>query len=176
MKYFKAIENDKYIIFRDGSIYGQQRNKWLKPQYNNAGYVCYFIVNKWLFAHRLVYSAFSGEISPNKEVNHIDMDKTNNYIDNLEQVTHKENIIKARQNKQWTAGRTPGYKHSEETKSKMAAKKLKQIAVEDMQGNTIEVFNSVHDLLTSHNWYRRKFNRIMKDNNGIYNNTVFKYI
>lgn len=41
--------------------------------------------------HRLVICSFIGEMK-GKQVNHIDGDKTNNKIDNLEWVTAKENI------------------------------------------------------------------------------------
>lgn len=42
------------------------------------------------FVHRLIVSTFIGE--SNLQVNHIDGVKTNNNIDNLEYVTHQENI------------------------------------------------------------------------------------
>ena len=42
--------------------------------------------------HRLVYEAFNGEIPEGMQVNHIDEDKTNNRLDNLNLMTPKENI------------------------------------------------------------------------------------
>lgn len=51
--------------------------------------------------HRLVYDAFIGELPKYKrtgkgkdilEINHIDEDKTNNYVCNLELITHTENV------------------------------------------------------------------------------------
>lgn len=47
--------------------------------------------NRFL-VHRLVYAAFVGEIPEGKEVNHIDSDPNNNSVDNLEVVTHAENM------------------------------------------------------------------------------------
>ena len=42
--------------------------------------------------HRLVMQVFVGACPDGYEVNHIDGDKTNNHVSNLEYVTHQENI------------------------------------------------------------------------------------
>ena len=52
--------------------------------YKNGKQITYFV-------HRLVWSAFHGEIPEGYEINHKDEDKTNNRLDNLELVTRKEN-------------------------------------------------------------------------------------
>ena len=43
--------------------------------------------------HRMVWEAFNGPIPDRLEVNHKDLDKTNNKLDNLELVTHQENLV-----------------------------------------------------------------------------------
>ena len=43
--------------------------------------------------HRLVWEAFHGEIPARLEINHKDLDKTNNRLDNLDLVTHQDNLI-----------------------------------------------------------------------------------
>lgn len=59
------------------------------------GYVRFgFTVNnKWIntFVHRLVWRCFRGEINGGLQINHIDGNKSNNHIENLELVTPKEN-------------------------------------------------------------------------------------
>lgn len=41
--------------------------------------------------HRLVYEAFNGRIQDDMQVNHIDENKSNNHIENLNLLTPKEN-------------------------------------------------------------------------------------
>ena len=58
-------------------------------------------ISRYIPVHRLVYQAFCGDIPPEHEINHIDFDRRNNSVDNLEAVTHTENIahtVSARRN------------------------------------------------------------------------------
>jgi hypothetical protein len=42
--------------------------------------------------HRLVWEAFNGDIPGRLEVNHKDLDRANNRLENLELLTHRENV------------------------------------------------------------------------------------
>lgn len=73
-------------------------DKWrkLRPIVSSRGYLW---VNLWLNCkqksiriHQLVAQAFIGPYPSGKQVNHIDGDKRNNKVTNLEYVTAKENI------------------------------------------------------------------------------------
>jgi hypothetical protein len=48
---------------------------------------------KQIFVHRAVYSSFMGEIPDGKIINHIDGNKENNSLRNLELVNHRQNSI-----------------------------------------------------------------------------------
>lgn len=48
---------------------------------------------KTVYIHRLVSEAFIREIKINEQVNHIDKDKTNNSLDNLEIIAQYENLL-----------------------------------------------------------------------------------
>lgn len=67
-----------------------------KPSINDSGYlVCGLVLDtgekKTARVHRLIASAFLPAGSAKREVNHIDGNKQNNRLDNLEWVTSKEN-------------------------------------------------------------------------------------
>lgn len=47
------------------------------------------------FVHRVIWEAVNGPISPGLEINHINGIKTDNRIENLELVTHAENMVHA---------------------------------------------------------------------------------
>ena len=42
--------------------------------------------------HRMVWEAFNGRIEGRLEINHKDLDRSNNKLDNLEVVTHQQNL------------------------------------------------------------------------------------
>ena len=75
-----------------------QRGRELGLVDNGTGYsqVKYSIkgVTYRFFIHRLVWLAFNGEISDGYEIDHIDEDKTNNCLENLDLVTRAANMRK----------------------------------------------------------------------------------
>ncbi len=69
----------------------------IKASLNNSGYLITSFRKEGIYTkklvHRAVWEAFNGAIPHRLEVNHKDLDKTNNRLDNLELVTHQENLI-----------------------------------------------------------------------------------
>ena len=72
------------------------KTKVLKPGKRRRGYLFVtFLKNskkKHHSVHRLVFEAFNGKIPDGFEVNHIDENPSNNRLDNLNLMTHKENV------------------------------------------------------------------------------------
>ena len=70
--------------------------KILKLWINRKGYyivcLCKQSTKKWYMVHRLVYEAFNGQIPEGYEVNHINEIKSDNRLENLNLMTHKENV------------------------------------------------------------------------------------
>lgn len=91
----KQIPNfPEYFITMDGEIFSCITNRWLKPLDNGRGYkqVSLRKNNKSFktYIHRLVLKTYKG-IS-DLDCNHINGDKANNSIENLEYCTRKRNI------------------------------------------------------------------------------------
>jgi hypothetical protein len=85
----------KYQISSFGRVRNIQKGNFLNPSPNYKGYLR---VNLWKnggyktkVVHRLVCKAFLDNPDNKPQVNHIDGDKTNNKLQNLEWVTNDEN-------------------------------------------------------------------------------------
>lgn len=83
------------IICNNGSV-RHLRGKILKPMIDVNGYefvmLAYEGKQKSKFVHRLVAEAYLDRLDPAFEVNHIDGNKRNNCVSNLEWISHKQNI------------------------------------------------------------------------------------
>jgi len=98
---------DKYTVNHTGEVYSKARNRLLKPKVTKFGYAEVILSNqkdgkrsvKYKTVHRLVAETFISNPDNLKQVNHIDGDKLNNHIENLEWCTAKYNIQHA-----WSLG------------------------------------------------------------------------
>lgn len=97
---WKDIENYEgiYKISNKGRVKrvaSPRKNTFLKHQYNNNGYPYVHLSKKnkrtLHFIHRLVATHYIPNPENKEEVNHIDLDKSNYSISNLEWVTSSEN-------------------------------------------------------------------------------------
>jgi hypothetical protein len=68
----------------------------LKPRTDTKHYLQVDLVRNGKYtrkrAHRIVWEAFNGRIEGRLEINHKDLDRANNRLDNLEVVTHQQNL------------------------------------------------------------------------------------
>ena len=92
---------DWYYVSNYGRVYSRFTGLLIKPCMLNSGYLSVMLYDKnntgvRLLVHRLVISTFNPIAnSDDFHVNHIDGNKINNYIDNLEWVTRSENTLHA---------------------------------------------------------------------------------
>jgi hypothetical protein len=125
----------RYVDYRNGAM------RYLKPRRKSVrkdkdGY-CVVTFNKdkkgcTRFVHRMMAEAFIPMIPGKNEVNHIDEDKANNDLDNLEWVTHKENMMH-------------GTLHF-----RKGLKARKPVDKFDTEGNFLETFGSVTEAALNH--------------------------
>lgn len=94
---------DEYKVDREGTVYSKQTGLPLAPATNKYGYK---VVGLWengkqstYTVHRLVALAFIPNPDNKPCVNHIDGDKGNNLVSNLEWCTYSENTLHALENK-----------------------------------------------------------------------------
>lgn len=120
-----------YKVNNKGEIYSIKNNKILK-QYKNktTGYYMVDLRNKEKRSnktvHRIVMESFKGY--KNMDVNHIDGNKSNNNIGNLEWCTRKENLDHAWNNK---------------LRTKTCNKKVQML---DEEMNVVKTFNSHNEV------------------------------
>lgn len=95
MEWRTVVEYERYEVNQFGDIRHKQRKHVLSPRPNAAGYL-YVAFNieghrKNFAVHRIVANAFIPNPNNYSEVNHIDSNKTNNCVENLEWVDSSQN-------------------------------------------------------------------------------------
>ena len=122
---------DFYMVSNTGLIKSLHcgKEKLLKQVIRSSNYQYYFVgllkngKRKYFAVHRLVAETFIPNPNNHKQVDHLDGDKLNNNVDNLEWVSPKENT-----NRAWKKGLA---KYTDERKEK-----LRKIALEKWGTNT----------------------------------------
>lgn len=131
----KQITNyPNYLVTTDGRIFNLKKMNFLKGFINNVGYPSVCLYNekggKFYLIHRLMALTFLPKDDTREFVNHIDGNKTNNLLCNLEWCTHSENMqhawklgLNKTTEKQREDGRNT-IKYALEIGSKMRRKKI----------------------------------------------------
>ena len=93
----KPIPNyPNYSVTEDGKVWSHNYERWIKGYKNWAGYIritlCKDGKAKAHSAHRLVAETYINNNENKKYINHINGDKSDNRVINLEWVTPSENM------------------------------------------------------------------------------------
>ena len=127
---FVKIEGfEKYEVSNLGKVRNIKSGRVLKTSLNNNGYLRLFLCKnnkrKHLYLHRIIATAFIDNPEEKPQVNHIDENKLNNDLSNLEWCTVRENLIHG-------------------TRTKRAAEKcFKKVIQLDLNDNVLNEFESM---------------------------------
>lgn len=92
-KWITIREHPNYEVSNRGNVRNKRNGYILKPQLNRKdGYHRVSLNGKRYYVHRLVADAFFDGEHQEMDVNHIDGNRLNNDLTNLEWCTRKENI------------------------------------------------------------------------------------
>ena len=108
----------RYGITEIGEVWSYKRNMWLKP-IPSRGYlrVAFYEGSKQykFLIHRLVWETYCGPVPEGMTIDHIDANKLNNNISNLQLLTRGDNASKANKGNTYWLGK----KHSNHAKQKI---------------------------------------------------------
>ena len=99
MKDIKGYEG-LYAVTPEGEVYSYKSKKFLKPKANSKGYLCVKLYRdgqkKTYKVHRLVAEEYIPNPNNLPQVDHINEDKTNNCVNNLQWITNRNNCRKSK--------------------------------------------------------------------------------
>lgn len=93
-EFVRLKDYPNYGVSKDGRVYSYKSKIVMKPIENGRGYLqVQFVRPKWKSVHRLVAETFIPNPFNLPEINHIDKNRSNNNVNNLEWCTHHYNVI-----------------------------------------------------------------------------------
>lgn len=136
--YTKPVKGDsRYLAYSDGRIYDIKRDTFIPYHTRKNKYQTCTIGGKTNLVHRVIASTFIPNPENKPQVNHIDGDKTNNSVENLEWCTAKENIQHSRDT---------GLLNTETARSVLNKKQSKPVKQIDKDtGEVLAVYSSMSE-------------------------------
>lgn len=163
-----------YEASSDGRIRNAKTRRILKPQLNNRGYFQVSLSKdnkeKSFRVHRLVADTFYDGDHSGLDVNHIDGDKTNNHIYNLEFCTRKYNTRHAYDNNLATSNLNDTYR-------KMGTERMKETCSKPVRIlETGDIYPSVNECARQINGSSTCIGACCKDPTKSHHNLHFEFV
>lgn len=137
------LENysDYEIDIENGTIYSYRSNSTI-GHLNNDGYMCTTLYDdngkrSTIRHHRIIWEVTNGKIPNGYDIHHIDENRSNNTITNLEMIessTHKRN--------HFTGSNNPNYGKPNPKRSELNKTKIKSVGCYSLQGELIKIYPS----------------------------------
>lgn len=166
----EVVDNPNYLISNTGRVRRNGSNKD-KAVRDRKGYLVTDLYmngkRKTERINRLVASAFVDNPGNKEVVDHLDENKRNNNADNLEWVTHSENIKRA-----WKSGTMHATCGMRGHSNPNAGRKGKPFKIVE----TGEVFNTLHECEAKINGNNRHINDCLKGRQKTHRGYHFEYI
>lgn len=166
----EVVDNPNYLVSNTGRVRRNGSNKD-KAVRDRKGYLVTDLYmngkRKTERINRLVASAFVDNPGNKEVVEHLDENKRNNNADNLEWVTHSENIKRA-----WKSGTMHATCGMRGHSNPNAGRKGKPFKIVE----TGEVFNTLHECEAKINGNNRHINDCLKGRQKTHRGYHFEYI
>ncbi len=154
---------ERYEIFQDGTIISLITNKPICQWKDNVGYLQVKLKkngkNYYKRVHRLIAEHFIPNPNGLPQVNHIDGDKTNNNINNLEWTNNKTNT-----------------QHGYDNNLYHSKHRCIGVKVFDKSGNYLNTYKSIRETADQLNINRKTLSRILFDDKENNYNYLFETI
>lgn len=153
----------KYEIYEDGRVWSYKSNKWMKPTQHHTGYLLISLYDndgqhKLYQHHRVIFESVTGQPIPEGfEVNHIDENKANNHISNLNLMSRKENCNWGTRNE------------------RMRRTQSKSVEQYDKNGNLIQVWASAREVGRQLGFYYGNIAKCCRGKLKTYKGFIWKY-
>lgn len=159
-----------YRVSNLGNVLGIKHNKLLSQKTNKYGYKEVNLFKnrkgKSITVHRLVAQTFIPNNDNKPQVNHIDGDKANNVVNNLEWTTNNENMLHAS---------TTGLRDNKQIGMIVKEKRGKKVMQYDLDGRFIKCWNSVREVADELNIDRHAVRKVCKGEAHQTHNYIFIY-
>ena len=149
----------KYTIYSDGTIYGVSGNL-LKQRPNPDGYATVTLGDgkqrKNYSVHRLVAEYFLPNPNNLTDVDHLDGNRMNPRVENLEWVSHQENISRAKArgsyNGRYVGEKNPKARLTEEIVLKLRAEYAQGVTIQEMVKKYGFAWNTIGNAVKGYTW------------------------